>query len=1348
MKNRILCMLLALMMLLGMLPLHVIAESAEDPSADHSSDLGKYVKLNETVGTYTVGDGTGNAYTYLLEDFTSDTILRITGWKEDASGLWYCVEFYKGSTQGDYVAEFPATPWFLQTGNALLFVECCEICQKPDCGVDHTQPSEPGEPELPVLTHPTGVEVIAEVFPEGVTLTVQDADVASQLEQFRIPESKLVFGLDISLRNADSSDYQPGGAMVKIPVSAPVGTCIGVLHDHNGEVSFMGVTEVLSDGTIEFYTDDFSKFAGFTVDFHYNGVDYSIEGLTSILLSELFTAMGIQEDAYAAQSVVFSDNTLVTTTRQDNGDWLLTSLEAFQTEETLIITFTDGRMIVINVTDASGVTKELWGGEGSILYNTPAFGIGGHTVTFVMNGYNLTNALTTKVTNFATANSNRNFTLSFPDNAAYWYDVSASGFNPSLDGSKKQVNLQKVDDGTVTVTRYNRIIKQIGNTIEIDQQRYATIGSIEKRTVKVIVNNNESQYLVNETVDFPNVGSDIAQKQLDVFHIWTSKYLYYKLNAQGEKVEHPTTEYREGTTKYTDSNGTTYTYDPGTKTYTVRLMTRYTIQYDGNNATGGTQVADQACVWDDAKYVSANTFTRKHTATFDPKNGGTVTTLEADARFLNWLGENGTVYNPNDQVTKLSASPADIFTMTAQWDFADITVPAAPTAPTGMHFVGWITADGTKTYQPGDIIENLDQNIVLNAKWAVNSNKLTFNFNDGTGKTDQYPVTYGSTDYFEVYWLYPARSGYVFDGWYTAATGGTQVYGRNGYCLPGAYWNSSNQWIGTKDLTVYAHWIPTYKVTLDHQNATTAGTAAYWYIHNTVYDGVYYYTDAACTAALANHTITKPTKTGYIFGGYYTEKDGNGTQYVDANGVCVNNRYQIAGDVTLYAKWTPITYTVEYDGNPSHDGATAASSHTYDEKKALTPNGYQRSGYKFAGWNTKADGSGKHYADQESVKNLTDINNATVTLYAQWKPIYKITLDSQKQTVETDNFYFVHTLDAYYSDETCNDPLVGNQIVLPVKHGYTFAGYYTKPDGQGTRYIDENGKISSACCQLNQNTTLYAAWDIITYTITYQHNDDVGTESTQTYNYETDVKLMVPERAGYKFLGWTNLSMGQPANNWQYTNYDNASDGMQHPGYYQYGDVTLIARWEEQYRYVLHFHANTTDTVSGMPAPLDSGWVDAAEYSVSWPAPPSRANYDFLGWATSPDAAEDQVLNAYRMNGIGHETVHATLYAVWQRQTGNLKLDHVGTKPAIVTVKGEGMEITLVLDKDMTISDLPTGTYSVSASGAAASTTATVDVAGPVISGGATTTVKVTVSNKGFSWFTGFSRILNIFKNG
>lgn len=95
----------------------------------------------------------------------------------------------------------------------------------------------------------------------------------------------------------------------------------------------------------------------------------------------------------------------------------------------------------------------------------------------------------------------------------------------------------------------------------------------------------------------------------------------------------------------------------------------------------------------------------------------------------------------------------------------------------------------------------------------------------------------------------------------------------------------------------------TYRVTLDNQSATTAGTK---------------YVDATYNTTTLT-SITKPTKANYTFGGYYTEPSGGGTQIINANGNWLasksgftdgSKKSQVTEAKTLYAKWTETTYAV------------------------------------------------------------------------------------------------------------------------------------------------------------------------------------------------------------------------------------------------------------------------------------------------------------------------------------------------------------------------------------------------------------------------------------------------------
>ena len=104
-----------------------------------------------------------------------------------------------------------------------------------------------------------------------------------------------------------------------------------------------------------------------------------------------------------------------------------------------------------------------------------------------------------------------------------------------------------------------------------------------------------------------------------------------------------------------------------------------------------------------------------------------------------------------------------------------------------------------------------------------------------------------------------------------------------------------------------------------------------------------------------------------------------------------NADYVLKENTTMYALWdetvTPITYYIEFDGN----AGTAARNIPdkmevqYGEEVVLPEQKPERTGFTFMGWNTRTDGQGTKYQPQDTVKNLTTVNHATVKLYAQWK---------------------------------------------------------------------------------------------------------------------------------------------------------------------------------------------------------------------------------------------------------------------------------------------------------------------------------------------------------------------------
>ena len=138
--------------------------------------------------------------------------------------------------------------------------------------------------------------------------------------------------------------------------------------------------------------------------------------------------------------------------------------------------------------------------------------------------------------------------------------------------------------------------------------------------------------------------------------------------------------------------------------------------------------------------------------------------------------------------------------------------------------------------------------------------------------------------------------------------------------------------------------------------------------------------------------VNIPKKTGYIFGGYFTQPNGKGTKYYTNQGV-ITSGYVWYGDkgetstkLTLHAKWTPITYKIRFTTNVgSSAGVVRTYTYTYDQSASIprvSTLGFSYLGYSFSQW---AMGTSR-FSDGATVKNLSTTNNGTVNFTAIWSP--------------------------------------------------------------------------------------------------------------------------------------------------------------------------------------------------------------------------------------------------------------------------------------------------------------------------------------------------------------------------
>ena len=437
----------------------------------------------------------------------------------------------------------------------------------------------------------------------------------------------------------------------------------------------------------------------------------------------------------------------------------------------------------------------------------------------------------------------------------------------------------------------------------------------------------------------------------------------------------------------------------------------------------------------------------------------------------------------------------------------NLVLPGISCSKTGYTQDGWVNNENKKWplgstikfHYDDDQIGIKNKSLSLSATWRVHKYIVQYNGNTNTGgstatsnhvyDTPKNLTTNGFT-----------KTGYLFGGWATSSNGAIAY--SNGQSV------KNLTAVDNGVVTLYAKWTPiTYTVKYNGNTNTGGSTAS----SNHVYD------------TPRNLTTNGFTKTGYLFSGWATSASG-GVTYSNSQAV-KNLTTTNGGTVNLYAKWTPITYTIKYNGNGATGGSTASSSHTYDVAKNLTANGFSRTGYTFAGWSTSASG-GVTYSNSQSVTNLTTTNGGTVNLYAKWNPnYYYIDVNGWLNGGSNGGISGFGTFDMYI-----NGSLVANDVSdYYTQHPYGTS--YSITDVRATTGHTYNGVYSgSASGTLGAgNTSTYLSFSSNTYYIYYNANGGYNAPGTTSYTYDagsnTNLSGGIPSRDYYTFLGWS-LSSG------------------------------------------------------------------------------------------------------------------------------------------------------------------------------------------------------------------------------
>ena len=216
------------------------------------------------------------------------------------------------------------------------------------------------------------------------------------------------------------------------------------------------------------------------------------------------------------------------------------------------------------------------------------------------------------------------------------------------------------------------------------------------------------------------------------------------------------------------------------------------------------------------------------------------------------------------------------------------------------------------------------------------------------------------------------------------------------------------------------------------------------------------------------------SRTGFFFNGWNTKADGSGSSYGNMASVKFIPGASDGGIVTLYAQWhsntpSPSKYTVKFNGNGNTGGTMSDQSMTSGVSTTLNANKFTRTGYVFICWNTKADGSGESYFDEQSVSSLTTTDGGIVTLYAQW-------YSSQFTVVFNGNGNTNGTMSN--QSITFGEATTLNANAFS-KTNYVFKCWNTKADGSGESYADKQSVSGLAFA--GETVTLYAQWNYAPY---------------------------------------------------------------------------------------------------------------------------------------------------------------------------------------------------------------------------------------------------------------------------
>lgn len=617
---------------------------------------------------------------------------------------------------------------------------------------------------------------------------------------------------------------------------------------------------------------------------------------------------------------------------------------------------------------------------------------------------------------------------------------------------------------------------------------------------------------------------------------------------------------------------------------------------------------------------------------------------------------------------------------------------------TGYVFGGWTptqnsTANGLYSYNAtisgSQRSMNVTSNVTLYALWNP-----VVTYSAGTkpsGAKDEIANMPSTTTYTVAYngthtvltTPTPTLTGYTFGGWARSTAATTKVTSLTNVTAP---------------VTLIPIWTEKsiYAVQFfDQATATTDGTA-----YNTQ-------NNLKWTGAVT--VPTAPTKVGYTFGGWYLQKDnqgsGTGTVFASASGVIATGlgtfngiwAAEAAGNradtLKIYAKWTEktkVSVTLNPNGGSygtAGTGVTTISNILNGATYTIPTNvdNPTRPGYNFKEWNTNSSGTGTAYHAGNTTPGLT----SNLTLYAIWTgaPV-TFTFEPGATTGITykkGSASNPHTATANYGAKLTAD--AGDTVYT--RTGYTFKNWsYTNAAGGtstvATATASGQADVSNFTISWSGNSfdgtlkgtaTLTAMWDPFTFRISWDKNGGNPTTTTSGHKSTDMVSIptatsAIPTRPGYTFTGWNTAANGSGK---VVDNSKTIENTWSLAGLANNATLTAYAQWKEnivELTFVGHKDKNNAITANvayndnngAVPTTIYVGAATGAIYSSSTATSPTafnisrkvkpsivNTNFDFLKW--QKDGTD---LAAANYTSAGVLTVPTNAQGLYETATYNL----------------------------------------------------------------------------------------------